>query len=171
MCTLGTHLTRYIQATHAAKEVAKNASISGGISAASQTAQNKGDVSKVSWKAVAVDTATGGIASKYQLGGQLITNTAGSAISAKIQGQDPIDDIPGTIFGTFIGNKAGVGATKSLNTRFNPPGNARDVYVPFNPVLKDTHSNIPTYLGTFGGGISGEASKIYINNQIKQRKQ
>ena len=155
--------------SHAAKEAVKNATISGSISATSQAVQSKGDLNKVNWRAVVVDTATGGIASKYGLGGQLITNTTGSAVSAKIQGQNPAEDIPGTLVGTFIGNKAGTGITKSLNPRFNPIGKSRDVYVPFNPILKDTHSNIPTYLGTFGSGVSGEASKTYINNQIKQR--
>ena len=61
-------------------------------------------------------------------------------------------------------------AQPALNTQFNPPGKTRDVYVPFNPVLKDTYSHIPVTTGTIGGGIFGETGKIFINHTIQKNE-
>ena len=61
-------------------------------------------------------------------------------------------------------------AQPALNTQFNPPGKARDVYVPFNPVLKDTYSNIPATWGTIGGSAAGEGTKYFMNKNIKNKQ-
>ncbi|MFD1245790.1 hypothetical protein ACFQ3H_11575, partial [Paralysiella testudinis] len=154
--------------TQAGRVAIKNAAINGSISAASQAIQNDG---KVNLGAVAIDSVTGGIASKYNLGGQVLINTAGSATSSFIQGQNPVNDIPGTVAGTVIGYHAGKPITKYFNERLNTfITRPRDVYVPFNPILQDRYSNIPVTSGTIGGGILGEAGKGFINHTIQNKE-